>query len=352
MFLYALSGLPGRIGGEGLHKRQRLRKREILLGVIVIALVLGLLYAGLQWLDEKDRKPETRGDYRLRYEDEQVTIDGVTYRQRQNLTTILFIGVDQDSGTSDLFMNYRNGGQADFLRLMVIDPVEKAITQIQIDRDTITPVITYNVLGKQTGQRAMQITLSHSFGDGKKLSCELTAEAVSNLLFNVPVNYYAALNLDGISALNDSVGGVTVEIKDDFSKVDPTMVQGTTMRLVGDQAEYFVRSRRSMEVGTNEARMVRQQTYISQLMELISGNIRKNQEFIGTLFDALSQYLVTNLSRSQMINEAWKAKDYERKPLVEIPGVHQIGMTGFMEFYADENALQKAVLDVFYQVTK
>ena len=322
------------------------------MGAAVVILALGLLYGGLQWLDRQDLKPETRGDYHLRYEDEQITLNGVTYRQRTNLTTILFMGVDKASDSSSLFMNYRNGGQADFLRLMVIDAAEKTVTQIQIDRDTITPVTTYGVLGNVSGVKPMQITLSHSFGDGKQMSCELTVDAVSNLLFNVPIGYYAALNLDGISVLNDAVGGVTVEIADDFSHVDPTMVQGTTMRLMGDQAEYFVRSRHSMAVGTNEARMVRQQTYISQLIELMNEKIHSDKEFIGTLFDTLDTYMVTNMSRAQIINDAWKARDYERRPLVEIAGTHTVGATGFMEFHVDEEALEKTVLDIFYKVVK
>ena len=71
------------------------------------------------------------------------------------------------------------------------------------------------------------------------------------------------MNLDGISALNDVAGGVTVTLEDDFSMIDPEMTQGRQITLVGDQAEIYVRSRMSMEVGTNEARMVRQQNYIS-----------------------------------------------------------------------------------------
>ena len=67
---------------------------------IAIILALGLLYGGLQWLDRQDLKPETRGDYHLRYEDEQITLHGVTYRQRTNLTTILFMGVDKANGVT------------------------------------------------------------------------------------------------------------------------------------------------------------------------------------------------------------------------------------------------------------
>jgi hypothetical protein len=53
-----------------------------------------------------------------------------------------------------------------------------------------------------------------------------------------------------------------------------------------------------------------------------------------------------------MINEAWTSRDYTRKPLVEIPGTHRIGEDGYMEFHADEDALEQIVLDLFYQKVK
>ena len=46
---------------------------------------------------------------------------------------------------------YRNGGQSDFLRLMVIDSAAKRITQLQIDRDTMTPITILGVLGQDGG---------------------------------------------------------------------------------------------------------------------------------------------------------------------------------------------------------
>ena len=55
----------------------------------------------------------------------------------------------------------------------------------------------------------MQIWCNLSYGDGKELSCELTVDAVSRLLLDTPIPYYAALNLDGIAALTVRLYGVT-----------------------------------------------------------------------------------------------------------------------------------------------
>jgi anionic cell wall polymer biosynthesis LytR-Cps2A-Psr (LCP) family protein len=121
---------------------------------------------------------------------------------------------------------------------------------------------------------------------------------------------------------------------------------------VGDQAEIFVRSRMSVGVGTNEARMARQQQYVSQMMELLNQKIHESNEFIGSLFDSLSPHLCTNMSRTLMINEAWSVKDYTRLPLVSIGGVHEVGDDGYMQFLPDDRSLEQVILDVFYKKLK
>lgn len=317
------------------------------MAVTLAAALLVLLYIGGERLEKRSEKPETRGDYRQRYAyDTVVEIDGASYRQRKNLTTVLLMGVDKASDS--VSSGYRNGGQADFLRLVVIDPERRKITQLEIDRDTMTPITVLGVLGNRSGVRTAQISLSHGFGNGGEESCELTAEAVSNLLYDTPVDFYMAMNLDGISVLNDSVGGITVTLADDFSAIDPSMTQGTTLTLMGGQAETYVRSRRSIGVGTNEARMARQEQYISRLAEKLNELMRTDRNYIGRLYDALEPYLTTNLGRGRLINEAWLAKDYERE-LVKLDGTHQVGSDGFMQFLIDESALRRVVLTLFYE---
>ena len=129
-----------------------------------------LLFFGLDWLEKQNRKPETRGDLRARYENETVTINGAVYRRRKNLTTILLLGIDQPAGNANEPDDFHSGGNADFLRLVVIDSAEKTVSQIQIDRDTIVPVSVLNLIGERTGTRLLQIALSHSYGDGKEQS--------------------------------------------------------------------------------------------------------------------------------------------------------------------------------------
>ena len=326
------------------------KKRGLGRGILAICgvlLALVLLYQGGRWLETRGDQPQTRGDPAQRYAyEEGIQVDGAAYRKRRNLTSILVMGIDQESGT--VASSYRNGGQADFLRLIVIDGAADQVTQLAIDRDTMTPITILGVLGNQSGVRTAQLCLAHGFGDGKEQSCQLTVDAVSNLLLGAQIDFYLAMNLDGISALNDWVGGVTVTLEDDFSALDPAMTEGTTLTLTGEQAEIYVRGRRSVGVGTNEARMERQQEYISFLSVKLDERLGTSEEEIGALYDALEPYLTTDISRGRLINMLWSTRDYADAPVAELEGVYEIGADGFMEFHADEAELQKLVLEMFY----
>ncbi len=321
--------------------------RTILILLIMVA-ALFLVYGGGRLLDRRSLKPETRTAYTPISQDRNtIEVNGERYAQRRRITTILLMGVDRDS--ESLSVGYRNGGQADFLRLLVIDDEAKRVSQLAIDRDTMTPITVLGVLGNRARTRTAQISLSHGFGDGGKQSCELTVEAVSNLLSSTRIDFYMAMNMDGIAALNDAVGGVTVTVQDDFSDLDAEMVPGTTLTLSGAQAELFVRGRMSIGSGTNAARMERQQQYVSKLIARLDERVREDKNFLGTLYDALEPYLTTNISRGRLINESWAAKDYERTPLVTPAGDHVIGSDSFMEFHVNEDALLQTVLSLFYE---
>lgn len=336
--------------------RRLSKRRIILLAVGVVALLALAYYLGTLW-ESSLEKDEERGDIKqdLAFEDT-LEINGTTYRRRKDVTTILLLGIDRDGEQEFVTKNNRNGNRADFLRLLVLDSGRDRITQVQIDRDTMTPITILGVLGNRSGMRTAQIALAYTIGDGQEVSCSLTAEAVSNLLLGTSIDFYMTMSMDGIVALNDAVGGVTVQIEDDFSAYDATMVPGATVTLHGDQAELFVRSRRSIGVGTNEGRLRRQEEYMSRLLSMLTQQEKEDKEFVGTIFDVLSPYLITNISRGRLINEVWAAKDYDQSQMMALSGEHRIraSETGetTMEFYAEEQSVQDLVLDLFYEEVK
>ena len=286
-------------------------------------------------------------DFEARYfKKARLDCDGESYTLRSRLTTILLIGVDKETG-EEASVDYRNGGQADFLLLVVVDDNRDAVTAIQINRDTMAEITTLSALGEETGTRQAQICLSHGYGDGKKQSCELTIRAVRNLLWNVPIDHFMAMNMDAISAFNDAIGGVEVTLEDDFSAYDPSMTPGKTMLLQGKQAEYYLQYRYNVGQQTNLSRLDRQYNYLQAASSKAMHLIQETPMFAGKLFNLLKDSVQTDVSSGYLINLANKVRRYEVMPIMRIDGETRLGESGFVEFYPDRNSMREVVRSTF-----
>ena len=334
--------------GRYRPKRQDGRTLALKAGAVLIglAVLLALGYVGGRYL-EKNKYTETRGELTDGFgEVPTVEIGGVTYEQKMNVTSLLMIGIDKQS--TDEIKGYRDGGQSDFLLLLVLDHKNKTIHQLQIDRDTMTSVNVLGLFGNDAGSRVMQICLSHGYGMDRQERCKNTVSAVQGLLGCPELELYMEIPLDAIAALNDLLGGVTVTLQDDFTTADPAMRAGATLTLTGEQAVTLVRRRMDVSDGTNEARMTRQRIFMDAAVPLIREKIDESSGFVHTMLDTLTPYLTTNMVRGRMINEINRAYSYEVEPVQYLEGDHVIGEDGFMEFHADEQSIVDFVLDAFY----
>ena len=314
--------------------------------------------------------------------------DGVTYEARSDnsITTMLLIGYDhRDFGEMETILaDYTEGGQSDFLLLLVFDHDNQQIRQLQLNRDTITPIRVYSRDGKVTGLRNdLQLCLSHAFGNTQELNNQNAIWAVENLLGiqdendGAEIDWYISMDISGISKLNDLMGGVTVPINHDFSYFDKTMVPGTVMTLQGYQAEIYCRHRYYIGDSSNLCRMERQRTYMAaaakQLREKVSADVNFASYLLngmGITFDTTKNvdagfgfttsdnngtpitdtpdhYLMTNSSLDGLVSMVAKVMDYEIMPTEVLPGVSRKGET-YMEHILEEAAGLKWALDALY----
>ncbi len=272
-----------------------------------------------------------------------------TYRLRNRLTTILLLGIDQWQNEAQDRIQFRHGGQCDFLLLVVVDDNAKTVSTLQINRDSMTELSVLNLLGQSIGTQTAQICLAYAYGDGGTASCRLAVDAVKNYLKNTPIDHYFSMNLDGISAMNDFLGGIEVTLEDDFSMFDSEMTPGKTIRLHGKQAEIFLRSRQYIGDGSNVLRMKRQKQYLGLAKDVLAARIGNSPSYLLDMFDTLTPYATTDMNRGFIINLSNRCNRYELLPEIEIEGTSKVGKDGYLEFYADEDSLTEAVLKTFYE---
>ena len=279
-----------------------------------------------------------------------IEYNGSTYAYNENLECLLFIGVD-DREVTDYSKDggpARNSSQADLLLLAVFDKDKQSYTLLQINRDTMVEQMMYDYFGTYEGLTTDQIALAHTYRSGLQDSCEDTVFAVSRFLYEVDIENYFCLTMDAIPVINDSVGGVTVTIEDDFSEVDPTLIKGETITLHGDQAEHYVRSRREVvNDPTNINRMSRQRSYMSAILPMLGEKTAQNDTFAIKLFDKLSPYMVTDCTIDQLSTYIEKFSGYKLEKIVTPEGESKEGQK-FMEFYVNESKLRALVIDLFY----
>lgn len=280
----------------------------------------------------------------------EISYNGNTEKLRRQLRTVLFIGIDGEDeipkyGEDDLipFINYQ---QADFLTLMVIDDINRKIDLIQINRDTITDVPWLGVTGEVGGYIHEQIALSHNFGSGLKDSCINTCNAVSKLLFNVPIDHYVKLSMGAVPVLNDSIGGVSVTIEDDLSSIDPDFTPGKTVRLMGDKALSFVRARMGVGDQTNISRMRRQRAYINGYITQAKAAFMANAEILFDTVQCLDRYMLTDMSTELMAAITDSISTYDIQDTYTPAGVSVTGEE-FMEFYVDKKSMWTEIRRIF-----
>ena len=174
-------------------------------------------------------------------------------------------------------------------------------------------------------------------------------EAVARLLGGIKLDEYLSLNMSGITRLNDLVGGVTVTLKDDFTRFDPVMTTGATLTLKGRQAEYYLRGRIGIGDGTNTFRMERQKIFMSALIEKMQDRTMAGMGTLVSLYDGLSDCITSSFSRGRLINGLWGIKDYTWNDPISLPAEDAATQDGFPAVTIDESFVMDTLIRMLYK---
>lgn len=145
---------------------------------------------------------------------------------------MLLMGTDK-SQERDASGEYGDSYRSDSTMLARIDPVQKKVTLISIERDTLVNIEGYGV-GK--------INSAYTYG-GPALMVKTVSQFAG-----VPISHYAEINFDGFKSVVDALGGVDVNVPITIDDADAGgHVDAGEQTINGDQALILCRARNAYE---------------------------------------------------------------------------------------------------------
>ena len=132
--------------------------------IVVLGVTAGRLVAGrqqeLEQVQEESQTPPAQTATR-----NEVTYEGRTYRYNENLTNILFLGVDKEQEVT-LQNTPGPAGQADCIMLLSLDQETETGRVLQISRDCMTQVDLYDVSVNYFTSVEAQLATQYAYGNG------------------------------------------------------------------------------------------------------------------------------------------------------------------------------------------
>ena len=276
-------------------------------------------------------------------------MDDTVYRRKTDIDTYLLMGID------------KRGGQADAIFLAVADNRSKDIYLIPVNRNIMAEIDCYSADGEHLGGQIAQLCLSHSMVYDYADANLATQNAVSFLLYNVPIDYYVALEMDGITALSDIVGDVNIILNETLDSAG--FVAGESITVQGDNIDQYLRARDLNHLGGSHKRLERQTSYILACYDkmhstkgiwdiLFGHNGELSLDSLRAKYNTVKPYITTNIP--DIVGVGAKYLTYTLKDSQVYFAPHtttQNPETLYEECYLMEAEMKEILLKVFYRPT-
>lgn len=350
------------LNGEQKPKKSinPLKITAIVLSTLAIVLVLAALGIGfLLWysgglrdsmFSSKDNAVSQQTEQDALVDADWVDEDGNAYNFRDDVISILLMGIDY-MDRAEIFWDEgmeSHGGNADMLGLVILDTNTFEFSILYIPRDTMADMIAMDAEGNYIDTIRDNICTAHSYGDGKELSCQLTADAVSRLLMGAPVNRYAALHCDAIYTLNEILGGVRITFDSDCTDLHYTFTTGNTVTLNNLYLSMLVTYRDYADVDGAYVRGMRIMNVLKAMFNQLKGSIMEDPAVALEIVSKLSSYLTTDLEVAEITYLARNIgkMDFSSDTIVRLQGETVMGEE-YAEFHADPEWIHDFVVEKF-----
>ena len=153
------------------------------------------------------------------------------------------------------------------------------------------------------------------------------------------------MDMDGIPALNDAIGGVTLTCLE----TEGRFTAGETVTLKGEDADAYVRDRDMSRLDADTARRARQKQYMEAFLAQTMEQVRHDFSLVTKLYNQAMPYVVTDITLDKVTYAATTAlrnhvaiTDYKT-----VPGTYVQGPK-LAEYHVDKTALFEKILELFY----
>ncbi len=304
---------------ERVKKRRKVKKRWTPLKImLLIALVLvvgvgGFIGYTYYQVDQTVKKIQSP-----------VKNTGDKVIEEQKPVSVLLLGVDQRPGER---------GRSDSIMVMTLNPTRNESRLISIPRDT-----KVDIVGKGTNDK---INHAYSFGGP-----EMAIKTVEKFL-NIPINYYAEINMEGFTSLVDAVGGVTVNNDIDFT-VSGTHFPVGKVNLDGKSALKFTRMRYEDPRG-DFGRQMRQREVIAQVANKLSSDVSVSN--FNAIMDVVGKNAQTNVSFKPMRTLAFDYMDaFRNQKNLKLEGTGGKEGDGIYYWHPTEDSLKETQTALRYSL--
>jgi len=236
--------------------------------------------------------------------EEQKINDGLDLTQAiEGQYTILFMGFDETGANSDV--NW----------LFQFDILNGTLNVLQIPRDTFMPDYT-----SAAGRKFNSI---YALGNKEKSPIQRVVDAIYDS-FGIPVDSYVTMQCSDIVKIVDLVGGIPMKLDQSIMYEGDKIIPKGDIILNGQQAEWFVRYRRTFNEG-DIGRVKNQRKFLAAAMQKML-DISKNEgtfKVFGYMKEIYNnQYILTNISIGElsMLTELGSTLEMENVNVFLLPG--------------------------------
>lgn len=259
-------------------KRKKKRSWLKIIGIILVVLLLSIgsyafyLYHSAKKLVNEDMHSPVDAI------DTTVTKEKLKKTEKLN---ILLLGIDSESDQV---------GRSDAIMIMQLDPTKDGMKIISVPRDTRTEIIG----------RGVQDKINHAFAFGASecgapCGANMSIATVENM-FDIDIDYYVSINMDGLVELVDELGTITVDNEIAWSEGKYDFPEGV-IEMDGNKTKAFVRMRKKDPSG-DFGRTQRQRKVIEGIIQ--KGASVGSLPNLSGIMNVLGENMSTNMDFDDM----------------------------------------------------